>query len=282
MNAREGRPFPQGWTVWITGASSGIGAALAVECARGGATVLVLSGRSRERLTAVAERCRSLPGNESARIEVLPFDAGDPGQRNDALRELARRDIAVDALINNAGISQRGLAADTHFSVDRDIMEVDYLCGVELTKAVLPGMLQRKRGLLVAVSSVAALIPAPLRSGYNAAKAAQVAFFGTLKNELAAAEATFPVKVALVIPGFVRTDISRNALDGSGGSWGQMDRNQASGITADRAARDIMKGIRRGASVVMTGVPTHLRLALLLRRLVPGVLDRMLQKVKVT
>ncbi|TVR71062.1 MAG: SDR family NAD(P)-dependent oxidoreductase [Spirochaetaceae bacterium] len=274
-----GGSFPRDSVVWITGASSGIGASLAELCAAEGAEVLVLSGRSRERLQTVAERCRAA-GRTALRVEILPFDAGNPPERAGALAELAARELIPDVLVNNAGVSQRGLAVNTVFSVDRDIMEVDFLAPVELTKAVLPAMIRRGRGTVVVVSSVAGLIPAPLRSGYNAAKAAQIAYFGTLSNELAASGS--PVGVVTVIPGFVRTGISENAIGTDGTAWGRMDPNQEGGIGPDRAAADIAEGIRRGRRVVFTGVPARLRIALMLRRFAPAILDRVLQRVKVT
>ncbi len=286
--------------VWITGASSGIGAALAELLSNVGAGTLILSGRSRERLENTAERCRRLSrqrydrehdrhthhyahdgtrdGAIDVSLEVLPFDVADPEQRIRAVQLLQERDLIPDVLINNAGVSQRGLATDTGLSVDRDIMEIDYFAAVDLTKAVLPAMVDRGDGLIVAVSSVAGLIPAPLRSGYNAAKSAQIAFFRTLGNEVARSG----VRVCTVIPGFVRTGISENALNGSGSAWGRMDPNQAGGITPERAAREILRGIRRGGAVVWTGIPPRLRLALFLRRFAPGILDRILQKAEVT
>lgn len=274
ITRRDRTTFPEGAVVWITGASSGIGAALAILCAAGGADTVVISGRSRERLEETARHCGE------TRVVILPFDAGNPGERRAALEKLAAGSIQPDVLINNAGVSQRGSAMETEFSVDCDIMEVDYLAAVELTKRVLPGMIKRGNGTIVAVSSVAGLIPAPLRSAYNAAKAAQIAFFGTLANELAAVGA--PVAVVTVIPGFVRTGVSANALDRSGSAWGRMDPNQESGIAPEQAAAEIIRGVRQNRAIVYTGVPVRLRFALMLRRFAPRVLDRILQRVKVT
>lgn len=265
---------PAGRLVWITGASSGIGTALALQCTRHGARGLILSGRSPERLEAVAEQCR----RHGTAVRTLPFDAARPAERADALETLGSFVEIPDILVNNAGISQRSLALETGFSVDRDIMEVNYLAAVELTKAVLPAMVERGFGCIVVVSSVAGLIPTPLRSAYNAAKAAQIAFFGTLANELVGTG----VRVMTVIPGFVRTNISINALDGTGSNWGRMDPNQADGISPETAAADILHGMARGRSIIKTGFSPRLKFALLLHRLAPVMLDRVLQKAKVT
>lgn len=260
--------------IWITGASSGIGAALAEEYARQPDVELILSGRSRERLEAVAGRCRTL----GAPVERLLFDAAVPAERSRTVAGVASRTLVPDILINNAGVSQRGYAVETAFSIDRDILEIDYLTTVELTKAVLGGMIERGSGIVVAVSSVAGYLPAPRRSAYNAAKAAQIAFYRTLANELAGTG----IQVTTVIPGFVRTGISENALDGRGEAWGRMDANQAAGISPERAARDIVRGISRGRRVIYSGISPRLRFALTLNRLAPMVLDGILRRGKVT
>ncbi|MEX2443374.1 MAG: SDR family NAD(P)-dependent oxidoreductase [Alkalispirochaeta sp.] len=268
----DGRIYLPWRSYWITGGSSGIGASLARELAASG-TTLYLSGRSSQRLEEVAGECRE----RGATVHALPFDMADANARGRAAREILSGDPAPEVLINNAGISQRGTAAETDFAVDRRIMEVDFLGAVELTKALLPSMLERDSGCIVAVSSVAALAPVPLRSSYNAAKAAQLAFFGTLANELAGTA----VSVHVAIPGFVRTAVSRNALTGSGDASGAMDPNQSGGIDGKTAARDILQGIVAGRTRIFTGFTPKLRIMLFLARRVPGLLDRILQNVEV-
>jgi len=148
----------EGKTAWVTGASSGIGEALALGLAQRGAR-LILSGRRVEALEAVAARL-------DAESLVLPFETTDM----DALPGVVARAIAwradVDMLINNAGISQRSLALDTDFSVYRTIMEVDYFAPVRLTQLLLPHMVARGSGHLSVVSSVAGKVGVPLRTGY--------------------------------------------------------------------------------------------------------------------
>ena len=262
--------------IWITGAGSGLGEALALNIAANGAArvTLVLSGRRRTQLEGVGQRCAAL----GATVQILPVDLADPDSRKAALVELQRQGIRPETLINNAGVSQRAPAEETSCDVDRRLMEVNYLAAVELTKAVLPGMIAAGRGRICAVSSVAALIPVPQRSGYNAAKAAQWAFFRTLANELSGRG----IQVTTAIPGFVRTDISRNAHTGDGKAWGGMDRNQAGGISPEQAAGEILRGMRRGRTVVYTGLDLRLRTSLLLHRLAPALLDRILRNAEVT
>lgn len=282
-----------GQTVWITGGGSGIGAALAEALAeahagprgeppRGlpanapgdpGFTVL-LSGRRREPLEQTARRCAAL----GVPAEILPVDLTNREDRQRALQVVAARTSPVGMVVNNAGASQRAMAADTAVEVDRELLELNYLAALEITKAVLPGMIRRGDGIICTISSVAGLVPVPLRSAYNAAKAAQLAFFGTLANELHGTG----VQVTTVIPGFVQTDISRNARTASGTPWGTMDPNQAGGITPQAAARKIVQGLYHRRAVVYTGLDTRLRTMLFLRRALPGVLDRILRKAEVT
>lgn len=270
---RGSRTLTLPWhSVWITGASSGIGAALARRLAAPGVT-LYLSGRAEERLAAVAAACR----DAGATATPVPFDMADSAARRRAIETVLRSQPPPEMLVNNAGISQRGRALETDVSVDRTIMEVDYLAGVELTKALLPVLVERRHGCIVAVSSVAGLAPVPERSSYNAAKSAQLQFFGTLANELAGSG----VQVNLVIPGFVKTAVSINALTGTGTAHGTMDPNQTGGLEPDLAAARILRGIRRNRRRIYVGFPPKLLFLRAFAKLVPGVLDRILEKAEV-
>lgn len=269
---KRSRRLPPWNSYWITGGSSGIGAALARELSSPDIT-LYLSGRSSQRLEEVARECREL----GATVHALPFDMADAAARGRAIDEILASDPVPEVLINNAGLSQRSAATETEYGVDRMIMEVDFLAAVELTKALLPSMVERGFGCIVAVSSVAGLAPVPLRSSYNAAKAAQMAFFGTLANELARSE----VSVHLAIPGFVKTSVSVNALTGAGSPSGVMDPNQSAGIDGKTAARDILHGIAAGRTRIFTGLTLKIRIMLFLSRRAPGLLDRILQNTEV-
>ena len=202
-------------TAWVTGASSGIGEALAVGLAARGAHV-ILSGRRVEALEAVAARI-------GGRTLVLPFETTDM----EALPAIVDQAIAwrggVDVLINNAGISQRSLALDTDFSVYRTIMEVDYFAPVRLTQLVLPHMVAR--------------------TGYCSAKHAVVGYFDSLRSEI---ETAYGISVSVITPGSVATQVAYNALSGSGGRHAQADPNIDNGIPAPRAAEIILDGIAAG------------------------------------
>lgn len=256
-------------TVWITGASSGIGAALARELAARGAA-LVLSGRSGQRLAAVAASCRA----EGAAVQELVFDVGVAEERARAVAWVQALATPVTVLINNAGVSQRARVMDASAEVERALFEVNYWSAVELTRAVLPAMVAANRGVVAVVSSIAGLAGVPLRSSYSAAKAALLRYFGALGNELRGTG----VSVTLVIPGFVQTEVSNNALTGSGSAHGVLDPNQAGGETAERTAVRIADGIARGHRYIYTGLVGRARLMVWLSRLAPSLLDRALSK----
>lgn len=232
-----------GLKVWITGASSGIGEALAREAAARGAA-LILSGRRVEALNRVA---RDVGGDTL----VLPFEATD----YDALPEVVEASLAwrggVDLLINNAGVSQRSLAVDTRFEVYRDLMEIDFFAPLRLTQLVLPDMIARGGGHIAVISSVAGKVGTPLRTGYSAAKHACIGYFDALRAEL---EASCGIRVTTIMPGYVQTNVSANALTGDGSPLGTTDGNIAAGIDPAVAARAIVDGLAAGArEIVVAG-----------------------------
>ncbi|TPE62178.1 SDR family NAD(P)-dependent oxidoreductase [Sandaracinobacter neustonicus] len=226
----------QGQRIWITGASSGIGAGLARAFGVAGATV-ILSGRNREALAAVAA---DVPNNV-----ILPFEATD----HDLLPAVVDHAGPVDMLINNAGISQRSLAEDTEFDVYRTIMEVDFFAPVHLTKLVLPQMLARGSGHVAAVASVAGKVGSPQRTGYCAAKHAVMGFFDALRTEVSGRG----VKVTTIVPGFVRTEIGARALTADGTAKGAGEDDVDAGISADEAAAIILNGFASGLREIPVG-----------------------------
>ena len=253
----------RGKVVWITGASSGIGEQLAYAYARKGARV-VLGARRRDELERVA---RALPRGASSL--VLPADVTDYAAIPAQIAAIEATFGGVDVLVNNAGVSQRSLVADTSLETYRRLMEVDYFATLALTKAVLPSMRARKSGAIVVTSSVAGKIGTPLRSGYSGAKFALHGFYDSLRAEVAPDR----VSVTLAVLGFIRTDVSKNALTGDGSPNGKMERDTDRGVAPDVAARAIVRGTERGARevTVARGFPA---LALRLARFAPGVLAR--------
>jgi dehydrogenase/reductase SDR family protein 7B len=215
-----------GKVVWITGASSGIGEALAYELARRGAT-LVLSARREPLLERVRERC-----DRASEHMLVPLDLTDTERMPATAAKVLERHGRIDILINNGGISQRSTVTDTTLDVDRKIMEVNYLGTVAMTKAVLPSMLERGRGQIVVISSLMGRIHTPMRSAYAASKHALHGFFGCLRAEVH----DRGVHVSVICPGFVHTDITRNALTGDGSTYDRMDEAQSKAMSAEQFA----------------------------------------------
>jgi len=220
--------------VWITGASSGIGEALANIFLREGARV-ILSGRRLEELNRVAAQAPE-------RTLVLPFDTTDFAALDAVVERAWNWCGHIDLLINNAGVSQRSLALDTHFDVYRQLMEVDYLAPVALTQKLLPLMVARRSGHLAVVSSVAGKVGVPLRSGYCGAKHAVIGYFDALRAEI---EQAYGIHVSVILPGSVKTSVAINALEGNGSARGRSDDNIDHGMDVELAAQQIIDGLKK-------------------------------------
>lgn len=256
-----------GRVVWITGASSGIGRALAMSCRREGAH-LVLSSRRPEELARVEA---SLPPCETADVLVLPLDVSDTSSSPGAVETVLSRFGRVDVLVNNAGVSQRSLASETPLDVDRRIMEVNYFGPVALTKALLPHMLAAGGGRIVAVSSISGKFGYHLRSAYAASKHALHGFFESLRMELHHCG----IRVTMVCPGRIRTDISLHALRADGSEYRQMDEGQLKGRSAEDCADRIVKGILADEEEVYFG--GREMAALWIKRFLPSLFSRMMR-----
>lgn len=228
-----------GKTAWITGASSGIGEALAKAFLADGGNC-ILSGRNVEALQGVAA------GAED-RCLVLPFDAASyaaiPAQVDKAIRFTG----SVDMLVNNAGISQRSLAVDTDFSVYQRIVDVDLLAPIALTQALLPHLVAQGAGHVVMISSVAGKAGVPMRTAYCAAKHGLIGYADALRAELAGQG----VKVLVVAPGSVRTNVSRNALNADGSIRGVSDKAIDNGIDPNAVARTIWDAAADGTREIV-------------------------------
>ncbi len=223
-----------GQTAWITGASSGIGAALAKALAKQGAR-MVLSGRNVAALEAVAAEC--------GEALVLPFETTDMTAIAPAVEKAWNWALGgsggIDMLVNNAGISQRSLAVDTGFAVYERIIGVDLLAPIALTQAVLPRMAARRSGRLVMISSIAGKVGVPLRTAYSAAKFGLIGYADALRAETA----HLGINVHVIAPGSIRTDVSRNALTADGSRREVSDSAIDSGIAPDLAAAEMIAAI---------------------------------------
>jgi dehydrogenase/reductase SDR family member 7B len=246
-----------GKTVWITGASSGIGAALAQRFAERGAR-LVLSARRVERLEAV----RDAIGARDALL--VPLDLAAPESLAEHAARVLRERGAVDVMVHNAGVGQRGSALDTALSVDRRLMEVNYFGPVALTKALLPAMRARGHGDFIVMSSVLGLLSAKHRTGYAAAKHALHGFFDGLRAELHGSG----IGVLLVCPGHVVTEFSESALEADGRPHAVVDHATKSGLSPSACAERVLRAYDRGAAQIT--VAGWERYAVALKRLSPA------------
>lgn len=260
----------KGKVIWITGASSGLGQAMAVRCASLGARLILMSRRMEE-LQKV-----QLALHNSDQHLCVAADLCEPDQVLDAYAQVMQHFSRVDWLINNAGISQRALIADTSMQTERKIMEVDYFSQIFLTKTLLPSMLSQGAGQIVFVSSVAGLLGTQYRASYSAAKAAIHMWANSLRAEVAEQG----IQVSVVFPGFVQTNVSFNALNGAGEAQGHQDEAIANGLTSQDFAEQVVQALlAQQEYIVVAGAKE--KVAVLLNRLSPRLLYRMIRKAKV-
>ncbi|HBS04351.1 MAG TPA: short-chain dehydrogenase [Leptospiraceae bacterium] len=259
----------KGKTAWITGASSGIGEATARAFFEAGANV-ILSARSREKLEALQKELDP----EKKRSLVLPLDLSQ-GSFGDAVSQVKESFSSIHYLVNNGGISQRALAREASMETVEQIFRVNALGTIALTSAAFP--IIDPSGRILTITSVTGRFGTPLRSSYSATKHALHGYFDAMRAEQSA---TGP-GVTLIVPGFVKTNVSINALTSDGSAQGTMDPSTNAGLPPEAVARAILKAIRKGKDeVVVAGFKE--RFALFLKRFAPGLLKRMLAKTAVT
>ena len=239
-----------GKTVWITGASSGIGKALAVAFAAKGARI-ILSGRRVEALQAVADE---LPTDAL----VHPFEVTDFDALESKVEEAWNWAGRVDILVNNAGISQRSLAIDTEPGVYTHLLNVDLVSPIWLTQLQLRRMADAGGAHIVAISSVAGRIGAPLRTAYSAAKHGLIGYMDALRSEVSVPH---NIQVTNVLPGSVATDVSRNAVTGDGSRRGKSDANIDAGDDPMDCAQAILAAVENNVPELIYAKGLELDLA---------------------
>lgn len=237
-------------TVWITGSSSGIGEALAVAFANSGANI-ILSGRRVKALKAVAAKI-------DAETYILPFEATDYTVLPDHVQNAVAWKGSVDILVNNAGVSQRSLAINTHPSVHQKIIDIDLIAPIWLTQLLLPSMIVAGGGDIIAISSVAGRIGAPLRTGYSAAKHGLIGYMDALRAET---ELRHNIRVTNILPGSIRTDVSRNALTKDGKKRGKSDDVIENGMDPAICAKLILDAVENNAREIIIASEPELGLA---------------------
>ena len=257
-------------TVWITGASSGIGEACAYRWSEGGAR-LVITAPTAEELEPVAAKCREKGAPD---VAVLPYDLSRP----DGIPELTKAAWeafgGLDTVYLNAGISQRTSVEDTSMEMLRTLMEIDYFAPAAIAKDLLPRMVARGGGHIAVTTSIAGRFGFRLRCGYCSAKAALYGFFETLQAESHGQG----IRVTIVCPGRVRTNISIRALDKGGKAHGKMDPGQAGGLGVDAAAKKIVRAIDKGRREVLVGRKELVMVYI--KRFFPGLCAKLSTKIK--
>jgi dehydrogenase/reductase SDR family protein 7B len=265
-------PVPRyfsGKRVWVTGASSGLGAAFVAALGAAG-----------------IETVASAPESECARIDtscfpsvvVLPFDLTDRDGLSTVADQAWERFGNLDILINNAGISQRSLFAETDPAVLEQVIRVNLLGTMWLTREVVSRMVAQRSGHIVVISSWAAFVPVPQRTAYAAAKAGLLAMCDALRPELL----EHSIDVTAVVPGTIRTEISLHAVTGDGSPHSTLDPNQEAGMSPEECAHRILKGVAARKRQFTVAVPVKLRYARFVKRLLPGLFTRLIARARVT
>lgn len=231
-----------GKVVWITGASSGIGEALAYELALKNCK-LILSARNIEALEFVKSKCAT------TEVVVLPFDLADFNNAKNNAEKAVAAFGKIDILINNGGVSQRSLIAETDFEVDKKLIEIDYLGTVALTKALLPHFIKNKSGHFVTITSLMGKFGSPFRSGYCGAKHALHGFFDVLRME----HYKDFLDVTLICPGFIQTNVAKNALIGDGSQQNKEDDATKNGMPVAVFAKKFVKAVESNKFGVYIG-----------------------------
>ncbi|XP_071768034.1 dehydrogenase/reductase SDR family member 7B [Centroberyx gerrardi] len=259
--------------VVITGASSGLGK----ECARvfhAAGARLVLCGRDAARLQQVVQELTAGSADVQRQTYVpstVVFDLAETETVDRAAEEILKCYGQVDILINNAGISYRGNILDTHLSVQRDVMETNYFGPIALTQALLPSMVRRRSGHIVVISSVQGKIAIPYRSAYAASKHATQAYFDCLRAEME----RYGIPVSVISPGYIRTNLSLNAVTGDGSKYGVLDKTTAMGRDPRDVAQAVLKAVRQRSKDVLLAGPLP-SLAVYLRTLWPALFFKLM------
>lgn len=257
-------------TVWVTGASSGIGEGLAYALAKNGAR-LILSARRMDELERVKANCE-----HSDRHHCVALDLAQSEQFESLVTQVINEYGPIDILINNAGLSQRSKVLETDLAVHRHLMEINYFGTVKLTQSLLPHLLERKQGGVITVSSLVGKFTTPLRSAYAASKHAITAYMDSLRAELHGQGVQFTT----IYPGFIKTNLTYKALLADGSEQNRMDDAQEHGMSPEVCAEKILQAWQKGkAEAFIGGKETY---AVYIKRFFPKLFARMVRTAKVT
>ncbi|KAH9508463.1 Dehydrogenase reductase SDR member 7B [Bulinus truncatus] len=270
--SRRKKEYVKDKVVLITGASSGLGEACA-EIFYDAGCKLILSGRQVTKLMDLKEKLlkKKKPGCHNPAIVSMDLEnlPSIPGKVNQAVSAFGH----VDILVNNAGISYRGEASQTKIDVDMKLMNVNFFGHIEITKAIIPHMIQNNGGQIVTISSIQGRIAIPFRSAYAASKHALQAYFDSLRAELS----QHNINVCVISPYYINTNLSRNAVTGDGSTYGKVDKNTATGFQPEYVARQILDCVEH-RSAELTLAPLYVRMTIGLRALAPCLYFKLMER----
>lgn len=255
--------------VWITGASSGIGEAL-VYAYDNLDTKLIISSRKSEELFKVKANCL-----HKANIQILPLDLENHAALSSKADEALKIFGNIDILINSGGISQRSLAIKTDLATEKRFLDINFWGTVILSKAVLPQMLDQNSGSIIAISSLVGKFGTRFRSSYAASKHALHGYFDSLRIEIDNPN----IHIMLACPGFIKTNVTINALTADGSAQGTMDDAQENGMSATDFANQLIKDIKAKKEEVYIGGKEVK--GILIKRFFPKLFSKIIKKAKV-
>jgi dehydrogenase/reductase SDR family member 7B len=251
---------------WITGASSGIGAALATSLSNMGA-YLILSSRNGEALELIKSGTR-FPD----KVAILPCDMENLNSLPQMAQHAWNLFGGIDCVFLNAGIAVRDMIIRTDLEMIQKVMNVNFLSNVVLSKSLLPLMLNQGHGRFVVTSSLCGKFGVPKLGAYSASKHALHGFFESLRAEYE----KDGVSVTMITAGLVRTKITLNAVQGNGTLYGRMQESVGAGISAESCAAAMINAVARRKSEVLVGALE--KYSVLIKRFFPGLLRMAITK----
>ena len=255
--------------IWITGASSGTGEALTYAFDKEYAT-LIISARRKDELERVKSNCQN-----KNNIFILPLDLEKHSELNSKADIVLQKYDKIDILFNNGGISQRSLAVNTNFEVDKKLIDINYLGTVALTKAVLPSMIKNKAGHIVVMSSLTGKFGTPLRSAYSGSKHALHGFFDSLRAEVFDKN----IYITIICAGFIKTNIAKNALTENGGIQKHDDPSTEAGMLPEYFAQKTLVAIKNKKQELTIGGKE--KLGVYVKRFFPKIFSNIIRKQNV-